>query len=99
MQIDVPDPDDGPARTAPEACVAEVVDELAALTPRELEVLGELADGRTNRQIAERLFISEKTVGVHVGRIYDKIGVHSRVQASAVFRRSANGGPAAGPVG
>jgi DNA-binding CsgD family transcriptional regulator len=100
VQIDVPDPDDTPARTAPEpVAVADVVDELAALTPRELEVLGELADGRTNRQIAERLFISEKTVGVHVGRIYNKIGVHSRVQASAVFRRSADGGPAAGPVG
>uniref|UniRef100_UPI001BDC5714 helix-turn-helix transcriptional regulator n=1 Tax=Pseudonocardia lacus TaxID=2835865 RepID=UPI001BDC5714 len=62
-------------------------DELVALTARELEVLVELADGRTNREIAGRLFISEKTVGVHVSRIYTKIGVHSRVQASAVLLR------------
>jgi DNA-binding CsgD family transcriptional regulator len=67
---------------------AAVDDELAALTARELEVLTELAAGRTNREIAQRLFISEKTVGVHVSRIYAKLGVHSRVQASAVFLRA-----------
>jgi DNA-binding CsgD family transcriptional regulator len=66
-------------------------DELAALTARELEVLTELAGGHTNREIAQRLFISEKTVGVHVGRIYAKIGVHSRVQASAVLFRARPG--------
>ena len=68
---------------------------LAALTARELEVLTELADGRTNREIAKRLFISEKTVGVHVSRIYAKIGVHSRVQASAVLFRSRRRRPGA----
>ncbi|MBB6377439.1 DNA-binding CsgD family transcriptional regulator/tetratricopeptide (TPR) repeat protein [Pseudonocardia eucalypti] len=61
---------------------------LDALTARELEVLTELATGLTNREIAHRLFISEKTVGVHISRIYMKIGVHSRVQASAVLQRS-----------
>ena len=61
---------------------------LAELTARELEVLTELAAGRTNREIGERLYISEKTVGVHVTRIFHKIGVHSRVQASAVLHRS-----------
>ncbi|MCO1654454.1 helix-turn-helix transcriptional regulator [Pseudonocardia humida] len=66
---------------------ADEDDELDALTARELEVLVELAGGRTNREIAGRLFISEKTVGVHVSRIYAKIGVHSRVQASAVLLR------------
>lgn len=63
-------------------------DELAELTARELEVLTELADGHTNRQVAQRLFISEKTVGAHVGRIYAKLGVHTRGQASAVYFRS-----------
>jgi DNA-binding CsgD family transcriptional regulator len=58
------------------------------LTTRELEVLTELAKGLTNREIGERLYISEKTVGVHVSRIFHKIGVHSRVQASAVLHRS-----------
>jgi DNA-binding NarL/FixJ family response regulator len=72
---------DPPAPAAPD-------DELAALTARELEVLTELAGGHTNREIAQRLFISEKTVGVHVTRIYAKIGVHSRVQASAVLFRA-----------
>ena len=63
-------------------------DLLAALTARELEVLNELANGLTNREIGHRLFISEKTVNVHVSRVFMKIGVHSRVQASAVLRRS-----------
>jgi DNA-binding NarL/FixJ family response regulator len=61
---------------------------LDGLTTRELEVLTELSKGLTNREIGERLYISEKTVGVHVGRIFHKIGVHSRVQASAVLHRS-----------
>jgi DNA-binding NarL/FixJ family response regulator len=65
---------------------------LDALTARELEVLHEVANGFTNREIGQRLYISEKTVGVHVARIFNKIGVHSRVQASAVLHRS-NGTP------
>ncbi|HYH29168.1 MAG TPA: AAA family ATPase [Pseudonocardia sp.] len=79
-----PEPADPPAAPAAE-------DELATLTARELEVLTELAGGRTNREIARRLFISEKTVGVHVSRIYAKIGVRSRVQASAVLFRARPG--------
>jgi DNA-binding NarL/FixJ family response regulator len=71
--------------------------ELDALTPRELEVLEVMATGLTNREIAERLFISEKTVGVHLTRVFTKIGVHSRVQASAVLHRSRR--PAAPPDG
>jgi DNA-binding CsgD family transcriptional regulator len=65
------------------------VDERAAapaesdlLTPREIEVLRLLADGLTNRQIAERLFISEKTVGTHVAHVFEKLDVHSRVGAA-----------------
>lgn len=61
---------------------------LAELTPRELEVLTVMATGLTNRQIAERLFISEKTVGVHLTRSFAKLGVHSRMQAGALLRRS-----------
>jgi DNA-binding CsgD family transcriptional regulator/tetratricopeptide (TPR) repeat protein len=51
-------------------------------TRREAEVLKLLAEGLTNRQIAERLFISEKTVGSHVAHIFEKLGVHSRVGAA-----------------
>ena len=57
------------------------------LSPREFEVLLILAEGRTNREIAERLFISERTVGVHVRRILAKLGVSGRVQAAGVAIR------------
>lgn len=66
---------------------ASSVPELADLTARELEVLVELAKGLTNREIAERLFISEKTVSVHVSHILSKIGARTRVQASAILHR------------
>ncbi|GAA1833004.1 LuxR family transcriptional regulator [Pseudonocardia ailaonensis] len=63
---------------------------LASLTPREGEVLAEIAAGLTNREIAERLFISEKTVGIHVTRLLAKLGVRSRVQAGAVYLRGSS---------
>ena len=53
----------------------------ANLTPRELEVLALLGDGLTNAEIAERLFLSEKTVAHHVSAILRKLGVANRVQA------------------
>ena len=60
---------------------------LAGLTPRELEVLRLLVEGRSNRQIAEQLFISGKTASVHVTNILAKLGVHSRLEAAAMARR------------
>ena len=54
------------------------------LTPRELEVLAEVAAGRTNREIAETLFISESTAGVHVSHILGKLGVATRTEAARV---------------
>lgn len=57
------------------------------LSRREHEVLGLIAEGRTNREIGERLFISQKTVGVHVGNILAKLGVSGRVEAAAVAIR------------
>jgi DNA-binding CsgD family transcriptional regulator/tetratricopeptide (TPR) repeat protein len=54
------------------------------LTTREREVLGLVAAGRTNRQIAETLFITEKTAGVHVSNILGKLGVARRTEAVAV---------------
>jgi len=56
------------------------------LTAREGEILALLSDGRTNRQIAEALFISERTVGVHVSRILHKLGVPNRGAAAHLFR-------------
>jgi DNA-binding CsgD family transcriptional regulator len=60
---------------------------LAGLTPREVEVLRLLVEGRSNRQIAETLFISGKTASVHVTNILAKLGVHSRLEAAATARR------------
>ncbi|EME99077.1 response regulator transcription factor [Streptomyces mobaraensis NBRC 13819 = DSM 40847] len=56
------------------------------LTPRELDILGRLAEGLGNRDIARTLFISQATVKTHLGRIYDKLGVDTRAGAVAVAK-------------
>jgi DNA-binding NarL/FixJ family response regulator len=55
---------------------------LASLTGRELEVAELVLDRRTNRQIAEELFLSTKTVETHLRNIFNKLGVSSRVQVA-----------------
>jgi ATP/maltotriose-dependent transcriptional regulator MalT len=57
------------------------------LTDREREVLALVAQGRTNKQIAGELFISESTAGVHVSNILGKLGVTGRAEAAAVAVR------------
>jgi len=57
------------------------------LTEREAEVLDLVAEGRTNRQIGDLLFISEKTASVHVTNLLRKLGVASRTQAAEMSRR------------
>ncbi len=56
----------------------------AVLTPREVEVLALMAQGRTNRQIGAELFISEKTASVHVSNILAKFGASGRTEAVAL---------------
>ncbi len=51
------------------------------ITPRELEILGLIAAGLSNREIAERLFVSENTVKTHSSRLFDKLGAKRRTQA------------------
>ena len=83
------------ARTATGRAIAERLrpaeggtgEERFGLSPREQEVLSVLVDGRTNREIAERLFISERTVAVHVRRILSKLDVSGRVQAAGLAIR------------
>jgi DNA-binding CsgD family transcriptional regulator len=67
--------------------MAPAASDTFGLSRREREVLTLIADGRTNREIGERLFISQKTVGVHVGNILAKLGVSGRVEAAAVAIR------------
>jgi DNA-binding NarL/FixJ family response regulator len=57
------------------------------LTAREQEVLVLVATGRTNRQIAETLFISPKTATLHVSNILSKLGVTNRVEAATIAYR------------
>jgi DNA-binding CsgD family transcriptional regulator/tetratricopeptide (TPR) repeat protein len=59
----------------------------AGLSPREIEVLRLMAAGHTNREIGSTLFISEKTVSVHVSRVLAKLGVANRVEASTLAHR------------
>jgi DNA-binding NarL/FixJ family response regulator len=65
-------------RSAPSAAAAQ-----ASLTPREHEVLGLMAEGLGQAEIADRLVVSSKTVGNHIEHILWKLGVHSRAQAIA----------------
>ena len=58
-----------------------------ALTPRELDVLQHVAGGNRNRDIAERLFISEETVKVHIKHIMEKLSASDRTQAVAIAIR------------
>jgi DNA-binding NarL/FixJ family response regulator len=69
---------------APEPSSAEV--DPLGISAREAE-LRRLGHGRTNRQIADELFISEKTASVHVTRLLRKLRVASRVEAAAVAQR------------
>ncbi|HTC68005.1 MAG TPA: AAA family ATPase [Acidothermaceae bacterium] len=61
--------------------------EAQALTPREQEVLTLVATGRSNRDIAQQLFISAKTVSVHISNVLAKLEATSRTEAVAVARR------------
>ena len=55
--------------------------EALGITPRELEILGLIAEGLSTREIAERLFVSENTVKTHSSRLFDKLGARRRTQA------------------
>jgi DNA-binding CsgD family transcriptional regulator len=66
------------------------------LTAREREVLALIADGLSNRGIAERLVISEKTAGRHVSNIFAKLGIHNRAQAARIAAERGLAGAAPG---
>jgi len=55
--------------------------ETLGITPRELEILELIASGLSNREIAEKIFVSENTVKTHSSRLFDKLGARRRTQA------------------
>ena len=73
-------------KRVPAALAAQLAEHMSdeALTERETDVLRHLAGGNRNRDIAERLFISEETVKVHVKHIMEKLGATDRTQAVAI---------------
>jgi DNA-binding NarL/FixJ family response regulator len=86
---------DGHLLLAPEAAGSLVgagaVAGLGALTGREREVLAEIAKGRSNREIARALVVSEKTVKAHVSSVLAKLGVQDRTQAALLAVRHEQG--------
>jgi DNA-binding CsgD family transcriptional regulator len=63
------------------------IDDLG-ITPRELEILGLIAAGHSNREIADRLHVSENTVKTHSSRLFDKLGAKRRTQAVQIGKAS-----------
>lgn len=78
----VPDVPTGRPFAADANRIAEV-----GLTPRELEVLHLIAEGLSNREMAERLFVSENTVKTHTSRVFDKLGASRRTQAVQIAKQ------------
>lgn len=58
---------------------------LDALTPQELQIAQLAAEGNSNREIGQRLFISHRTVGYHLHRMFPKLGITSRAQLAGII--------------
>ena len=61
---------------------------VASLTPREMEIARRIVDRQTNRQIAEELFLSTKTIETHIRNIFAKLGADSRVEVARIVERA-----------
>lgn len=76
-------------RFLPQAIASRLADRMvrSGLTPRELDVLRLVSRGRSNKEIASAMFISEETVKTHMKSLFQKLGVHDRAEAVAVSLR------------
>ena len=84
---------------APAPTIPHPIDDREPLTAREREVLALLAEGITDREIGDQLFISPRTAMRHVANILLKLQVHSRTAAAAIYHRELGGQVAAGSGG
>ena len=57
------------------------------LSAQEMNVALAVAEGATNREVAARLFLSPKTIDFHLGRVYRKLGIHSRTELAALVAK------------
>jgi NarL family two-component system response regulator LiaR len=78
---EVPVPVESPVRSAGQFVLNAARQEQLGITRRELEVLELMAAGLSNREIAERLYVSENTVKTHSGRVLEKLNARRRTQA------------------
>jgi DNA-binding NarL/FixJ family response regulator len=72
-------------RAAGEASDSRAPEVIDRLTPQELQIVQMAADGLTNREIGERLYLSHRTVSSHLHRVFPKLGVTSRAALGAVI--------------
>ena len=77
-----------PVRASEPFVVNAIRLEQLGITPRELEILGLIAAGLSNREIAEKLYVSENTVKTHSGRLFDKLQARRRTQAVQIAKEA-----------
>lgn len=86
------------ARASASPSDGELAARLASLSPQQFRVLGLVAEGRLNKQIADALGIQERTVKAHMTAIFERLGVRNRTQAGVLLRSLELADPARAPV-
>ena len=87
-EVPVEVPIEGPVRVAEPFSINDASIARLGITPRELEILQAIAAGMSNREIAEKLFVSENTVKTHSSRLFDKLQAKRRTQAVQIAKEA-----------